>query len=294
MRRLLRVILLLIVLLLSAVSLLFVSHSWLYPKQKESYEHQVSVVSYNTHQMGQCKKPMHNEVVQYLLQTDADILCLQEVEVRHNLHYLTLPELKLIFSLKYPYSYIDFKIYNSFRQYGNVVFSKYPLINKQTIDYPSRANISSRCDVVVKGDTLRLITNHLESNRIEQQDIDSVVKTRSIHSGLLEYKLTNASRLRNEQARIVHGEVKESPYPVVLVGDLNAIPLSGTYLRLRSGMRDAFLRTSNLRLGSTLVFQRLGLRIDYILCSPSLTPTEFRIDKTTASDHYPIAATIAW
>lgn len=136
----------------------------------QDYAHRLTVLTYNTHRMGEFRKPPQNRVLQYLLRQDADIICLQEVEVYRDATYLTLGELRGTLREKYPYSYIDFSVYNSRRQFGNVVFSRYPLINKQTIRYPSRANISSRCDVVVGADTLRLITNHLESNRFDRGD----------------------------------------------------------------------------------------------------------------------------
>ena len=115
-------------------------------------DHSVSVLTYNTHRMGMYRKPDYNQVIHYIRRTNADIVCLQEVEVYKSERYLTLQDLRDALR-QYKYTYYDFSVYNSKRQYGNVVFSKYPLTNKQTVRYKSRANISSRCDVVVGGDT---------------------------------------------------------------------------------------------------------------------------------------------
>ena len=98
--------------------------------------------------MGEFKKPAQNEVLHYLCAQDADIICLQEVDVYKDARYLTLPEVKQALSTKYPYSYLDFSVYNSRHQYGTMVWSKYPLIHKQSIHYESRGNLSNRCDVV--------------------------------------------------------------------------------------------------------------------------------------------------
>ena len=81
--------------------------------------------------MGDFKKPDQNEVLHYLLQQqDADIICLQEVDVYKNAKYLTLPEVKKELGKKYQYSYLDFSVYDKRHQFGTMVWSKYPLINK--------------------------------------------------------------------------------------------------------------------------------------------------------------------
>lgn len=261
------------------------------------YEHRLSVLTYNTHRMGGFRKLPQNRVLQYLLRQDADVICLQEVEVYKDNTYLTLGELKGAMREKYPYSYIDFSVYNQRRQFGNVVFSRYPLINKQTIRYTSQANISSQCDIVVGNDTLRLITNHLESNRFDQRDIadnmsssDSIQKT--FHS--LSSKWERASVMRHEQARRVHEAISASPYPTIVVGDFNDLAWSYTYWRIRSTMRDCFLSSSWGRYGATYSYHHLGARIDYILCSRSLHAASCQVERVRHSDHYPVQALLVW
>lgn len=267
----------------------------------------VSVLTYNTHRMNMYRKVSHNQLIHYLRRQDADIVCLQEVEVYKNPKYLTLTELRLAMN-KYAYTYYDFKVYNKKRQFGNVVFSKYPLINKETVRYSSRSNISSRCDVVVGSDTLRLIVNHLESNRFTREDfqLPDSINSESLREGAkhISEKLESARTVRHGQADALHKAINESPYPVLVVGDFNAIPLSYTYWRIRLShalgdkfyrpLRDAFLSTSRWKLGNTYVRRGLGIRIDYILCSPSLQPKTCRIDEVNYSDHYPMTATLQW
>ena len=293
MRRFLKILFLLLFLLLIGAGFLFVSHGFLYRVPEQSSTRTLTVLTYNTHGMGQARKTPGNAVIKFLQQSDADLLCLQEVDVYKNPEYLTLNELRN--SLQgYPYTYFDFKVYNSRHQFGNVVFSKYPLVNKHTIRYPSRANISSCCDVVVGQDTLRLFTNHLESYRFTGSELDSVAAHPFHTDTVIRRKVQSASRSRFRQARIIADSVAASPYPVMLVGDLNSLPLSPTYLLLRLHLRDAFLQTSSVRLGSTYRKGRIGLRIDYILHSPDLTPTDCHTIRTTGSDHLPLQATFVW
>ena len=275
------------------VCALFISHK---RPSAEGCQKMLTVLTYNTHQMGMYEKASQNRVVRYLQKQDADIVCLQEVDVYKNDHYLTLPELRDALK-KYPYTYYDFKIYNSRHQYGIVVFSKYPLRNKHTIRYTSRGNISNYCDVIVGKDTLRLFNNHLESNKLDITDlpdsIDSEALKESAHR--ISDKLGSARQIRHEQVKAIREEINQSPYPVIVVGDFNDVPLSYTYLKMRGhDLRDCFLESSVGKWGATLTKRKIGIRIDYILCSKKLKPAAFRVDRVNYSDHYPVTATIGW
>ena len=293
MRRFLKILSVILLLLFVATGFLFVSHGFLYPKHKQSARGKLTILTYNTHAMGQARKAHANKVIQCLQQTDADILCLQEVDVYKSNKHLTLNELRNALN-QYPYTYFDFKVYNSRHQFGNAVFSRYPLVNKHTIRYPSRANISSCCDVLVGQDTIRLFTNHLESYRFTNSELDSVFAHPFQADTVIRRKAMSASRSRLRQARIVADSVAASPYPVILVGDLNSTPLSPTYLLLRRHLKDAFLQASSLRLGNTFRKGRLGIRIDYILHSDELHPVGCHTLSTDASDHLPVQASFVW
>lgn len=265
-----------------------VSHgSGLSESQLAQLPHRLSVLTWNTGRMGGFVKPEKNEVLQYLLRQDADVICLQEVDVYKDAKYLTLPDVKQCLSTKYPYSYIDFSIYNKRHQYGTMVWSKYPIINKECIHYESQGNLSNRCDLVVDDDTIRLINNHLESYKFTSQDMDDM--------GNMKEKWERATPLRNKQARAIKRIVNDSPYPTLVVGDFNAIPLSYAYLHLSRGMHDAFLETSWFKLGPTCKKKGIGIRIDYILSTSTLKPARCTVDyEATGSDHWPVAATFAW
>jgi len=261
-----------------------VSHRWRNLSQAPKPENRtLTVLTYNTQRMGGFAKVGKNKVVSYLQQVDADILCLQEVEVYKDPRYLTLDELREALA-EYPYTYYDFKVYNHRRQYGNIVFAKYPLINKHTIRYASKGNITSCCDVVVQTDTIRLMVNHLESHHLTMQEQrDTLID-----------KIEAASKIRWHQACTVKKAMLRSPYPLLVVGDFNALPIGLTYQCLRLGMRDCFLETSRGRLGLTYQHNWWGVRIDYVLCSYDLLPYRCKVDRVAASDHYPVLVSIEW
>lgn len=259
----------------------------------------LTILTWNTHQMGQYRKPKDNAILQHLLTQDADIICLQEVDVYKSPEFLTLAEVRHSLGAKYPYSYIDFSVYNNRRQFGNMVWSRYPLINKKTVDYEIRSNLSSRCDVVVGEDTFRLIVNHLESNRFTSTDmtINDGAKYENIRNSAkrIGHKWTKARNRRRGQARAVRKEIDNSPYPVIVVGDFNDIPLSYTYYTISKGLHDAWLETSWGKWGTTFKLKgSFGVRIDYILCQNPLVPVQCTVKETTGSDHSPVEAVLAW
>lgn len=271
-----------------------VSHRLWQSDQK--YEKNIKVLTLNTHGMLIHESiTAKQKMLQYLNQQDADIICLQEVLVYKNPKRLTLPALREAMK-KYPYTYYDFKVYNSHRQFGNVVFSRYPLINKQTIRYESKSNISSQCDVVVKGDTLRLIVNHLQSYGLVREDLQiDELTVEGLKNSSFNQKLQHADQLRHKQARAVKRAIRKTPHPVVVVGDFNAIPLSYVYWKIKFGLRDCFLESSLGKIGSTYRRKGIGVRIDYILCSRDLHPIKCRVDNSAKySDHLPLISTIGW
>ncbi len=246
----------------------------------------ITVLTWNTGRMGEFKKPEKNEVIQYLMSQDADVICLQEVDVYKDAQFLTLPEVRQTLSKKYPYSYIDFSVYNKRHQYGTMVWAKYPLINKQSIHYETQGNLSNRCDMVVGRDTLRIINNHLESYKLESEDLKDVDR--------IEAKWKRAIPLRNAQARVVRREIEASPYPVIVVGDFNSVALSFAYWHISAGLHDAWNETHFWEWGATYEYKGIGLRIDYILCSDPLKPVACEVKETTGSDHKPVVATLVW
>jgi len=249
--------------------------------------HRLSVMTWNTGRMGGYVKPEKNAVLQYLLQQDADVVCLQEVDVYKDAKHLTLPDVKQTLSKKYAYSYIDFSVYNKRHQYGTMVWSKYPILNKRSIRYESQGNLSNQCDIVVGNDTIRVINNHLESYRFTDDDLDG--------NGEMRKKMERSTPLRIKQSRAVRRMIDASPYPTIVAGDFNAIPLSYTYLHIRRGLHDAFLETSWFKTGPTCKKRGIGIRIDYLLSSRSLIPVSCEVDyKATGSDHWPVTAQFAW
>ena len=257
--------------------------------------HQLKVLTYNTQGMAVDKYlDTKLEMLEYINKLDADVVCLQEVLVYKKGDRLTLPMMREAMK-NYPYTYFDFKLYNSRRQFGNVVFSRYPLVNKETIQFESKANISSQCDIVVNEDTIRLMVNHLESFYLNDEDLDlSDLDVSNIQENSLVRKLVRANRLRHDQVSVLRKAIRQSPHPVIAVGDFNSLPISWVYWRMNLGMRDCFAESSVGQYGSTYQRKGMSARIDYIFTSRKLKPISCEVGDAKYSDHYPVMATIGW
>ena len=258
----------------------------------------LTLLTYNTHLLQNSTPIEQNELLRYVKGSGADIVCMQEYAVYKDRRYPSFEGVKRYMKDEYPYTYYDFSVHNKRLQYGLAVYSKYPIINKNTIPFDASSNGANRCDIVVNSDTFRLITNHLQSNLFTPQEVDSLMMLplhRSAPNSSLS-KLSTAYAKRTKQVAKVRAEIDASPYPVIVCGDFNDVPVSYTYRQLSRGLSDAFLTGSASRfaLGHTYVRHHLGIRIDYILHSPSFRATDFRIDPLPYSDHYPIRTTLRW
>ena len=246
----------------------------------------ISILTWNTARMDFKHKPGDNRVLQFLLAQNADVICLQEVDVYKDAKYLTLADVKQELYKKYPYSYLDFSVYDKRHQFGTMIWSRYPIIHKQSIHYETHGNLSNRCDIVVGQDTLRIINNHLESYKFVSSDMSDVDR--------IEAKWRRALPLRNAQARVIRKEIEASPYPVIVVGDFNSVALSYAYWHISSGLHDAWNELHPWSWGATFEQMGIGVRIDYILCSDPLRPTACWLPRTKASDHKPVVAILEW
>jgi len=268
--------------------------------QKPQTNNPIRILTYNMKMSGDLKKHTKrkpNKVIQYILDSNADIVCLQEFTVSTNKEYITNEDIFNIFT-KYPYKHIQFREVNIANSSGVATFSKYPIINKQKIRYESKYNLSIFSDIQINGKTIRLINNHLESNRLTENDKNMPIKLKddfnaeSISGVTLRFsrKLGVAYKLRAKQADAVARAIAESPYKVIACGDFNDVPSSYSYTKIKGNLVDAFTQTGN-GFGWTFNERYYHFRIDFILYDASaFSPITMKIDKVNYSDHYPVIA----
>lgn len=237
-----------------------------------------------------------NEVMQYILKQNADIVCLQEFALSGEKNRFTEKEFDDLFPM-YPYKHIQFKISRWNRHQGIATLSKYPIINKKPVNYKSAINMSIYSDIVVGKDTIRVINNHLESNRITVQDMKQTSELKENFNSdrfgdLTKYfseKLSIASKARALQADEIAKIREKTHYKLIICGDFNDIPSSYAYSKVKGNLNDAFCKTET-GLGWTYNRSYFRFRIDYIMYDENFEATNYKRGNLRASDHYPIQA----
>mgnify|MGYP002544963616 CR=1 FL=1 len=112
------------------------------------------------------KKEGKNPILSYLADSEADIICLQEYNSTKNKKYLTDEDIRKALKA-YPYR----SIHNPEKGGSQLAcFSKFPILSARPIKYESTYNGSMQYTLKVNEDTITLINNHLESNKLTKED----------------------------------------------------------------------------------------------------------------------------
>ena len=260
-------------------------------------ENSFKVLSYNIMGFdGAVKKDGENPILNYLKNSGADILCLQEYQTIESSHYLSQKDVEK--ALKdYPYHKIQ--TVGSEKGHTNRIacYSKYPILSSRRLDYASEYNGSAVYELKIGEDTVMLINNHLESNKLTKEDkvvYESMLKspeTKKVKSGarLLIRDLAEASAIRGSQADSIAQEIASSQHPYIIVcGDFNDTPISYAHRVIGQGLNDTFTQ-SGRGLGISYNQNKFYFRIDNILASKNLKSYNCTVDRSIKeSDHYPI------
>ncbi|MGM9805664.1 MAG: endonuclease/exonuclease/phosphatase family protein [Candidatus Aphodosoma sp.] len=264
--------------------------------ESDDTDRTVSLLTYNVEMFNGSKDL--KSFVEYIRETDADIVCLQEFGFYNRA--LSQSDILGEFDKLYPYRHLWYKNQSSRSSSGLATFSRFPIVKKEKIQYRSEHNISIFSDIDINGDTIRVLNNHLESNKLNSSDKnlaslldentprDAKIK----HTRRLQTKLGTAMKIRARQAEAIRYTISRTRYPVIVAGDFNDVPQSYTYRIIASGLNDAYIKAGKPGYYWTYNSSFMYFPIDHILFSPSLKATKAAIHRTELSDHYPLTATI--
>lgn len=257
----------------------------------------LKVLSYNVESFGYAPgEPARegpNEIVSYLGSSGADIVCLQEAN-----DFRVKSEIDSVMRAVYPYQHMEQKDAS-----GDMlrIYSKFPIVSSERIDYQSTGNLSVASQVNINGRLVLVINNHLESNQLNAADKKGFTdlvkgkldenKAREKSSRLID-KLAAAAEKRGPQADAVAEYIlRHRQMAMIVCGDFNETPISYSHRRIGKGLTDCFEAAGN---GPGLSYHRSGMyvRIDHVFCSRDWKPYRCEVDsKIKQSDHYPI---ICW
>jgi endonuclease/exonuclease/phosphatase family metal-dependent hydrolase len=229
---------------------------------------------------------------------NADILCMQEFftslapDWYANLSYISK-------HFNYPYYCFSHDDDGDKHFFGNVIFSRYPIIDSGIIRYPRPALPESlvHADIKVNDDTIRVYTTHLQSLQLQPSDYEKINRIKEGDDGIVSNSKTIFSKLRTGisyrklQVDVIEQVLGDSPHPMIFCGDLNDVPNSYTYFTVRGNMQDAFLK-KGFGIGRTFTALSPTLRIDYIFAENKFRIDQFHRIVRNYSDHYMLVSDI--
>ncbi len=237
-------------------------------------------------------------VTDYISEQKADIVCLQE-DTGYKGVTMTQAYNKL-----FPYNDTIKVVHSSEASNSVGIHSRYPIIRREEIHYPSDTNGSAAWWLKVDNDTLIVINNHFESCHLTQSDrnqyrqiLHGKMDRDSVRSEshLLLIKLAEANAKRALQIKTVSEYIRtNSNYPIIVCGDFNDNPISFSRYTIAKDLTDCFVAAGS-GIGLSYNQKAFSFRIDHIFCSDHLIPVDCKVDsKMNASDHYPVLCWLKW
>lgn len=264
----------------------------------EQTKNYVSVLSYNVrefdvYQGSDNKHTITKKTIKWLKNDTSDIKCIQDFYNSESAEtFNTREQLSAQDSDTPYYFHVRYTSANHNRgQFGIAIFSKYPFISKGEVPFRVRTDNGAIFADIVKGkDTLRIYNIHLESMSINQNELQPIDKPEEtfLYAGK---RLKKGFSMRAQQVQTIVSHIQTSPYPVILCGDLNDLPYSFTYFKLRGSLDNSF---ESRGVGTEFTFngKLFFLRIDnQFYEDEKLNCLYFNTHREIPfSDHYPVRA----
>ncbi|MFC0605464.1 endonuclease/exonuclease/phosphatase family protein [Winogradskyella pulchriflava] len=238
----------------------------------------MSVMSYNVrlfnHFQWLPSKTVKEDIVKLIRDENPDIICLQEYRTKDP---ITLD------------GYFGFNTtFNNTVKRGQALFSKFPIVNSGSLEFPNTSNNAIFVDVVKEKDTIRVYNLHLQSSGVNT-DVDKLKKESSEQ---LFKQVGTTFKEQQAQVELFLKHKSKCKYKTIVTGDFNNTAYSYIYKKIKGdNLIDTFEEAGN-GFGKTYDFKFFPLRIDFILADKSFTVNGFKTFEQKLSDHYPIKTTI--
>ncbi|MDR0695146.1 MAG: endonuclease/exonuclease/phosphatase family protein [Prevotellaceae bacterium] len=253
---------------------------------------EIKIITYNVHLFGvnTATRTLETlpDIAAFIGKEAPDIVCLQEAAV------FDTAGIRRLFP-DYPHIY-----YRSRRLFGKAWFttatlSRHPVRGKGVIVFPNSGNTCIYTDISIDGQIVRVYNNHLESTRLDLAMSFSRLKEDRVRNEEIKrvtVRLRDAFKKRAAQVDTVAAHIAASPYPVLVCGDFNDLPMSYTYRKMKGSRHDAFM-DAGAGMPSSFRSMLPAFRIDYIFNDDYFEAKQFYIPEIRYSDHYPVVAVFA-
>ncbi len=258
----------------------------------------LKIVTFNCLHMDDIREDRaQNRSLRFLLDCDADVICLQEMLLMFDERENPWLDRTLVDSLlaKYPYQphmgYTDMKILSRYPAHTE------PTLNQSNNPYWPPAYRFYRINV--NGTVVMLANVHLPSYHLSEEERQVVTDIRGFSSAKRSAgemkrsiigKLKKAFKYRAESVDSLMASLRQVKLPLIVCGDFNDVPASWCYRQfLKEGFHDAYAETS---FGPTITYNAhmFWFHLDQILYRGDIRPLSVKRITMNASDHYPLMA----
>ncbi|BAO74359.1 hypothetical protein WPG_0129 [Winogradskyella sp. PG-2] len=217
-------------------------------------------------------KSVKDDIVEFVYTENPDVVCFQE--------YPRSIQLEL-------QGYTNYNArYTKDARGGQVIYSKFPIVNSGSLEFPNSSNNGIYVDIIKEKDTIRVYTLHLESSGINT-DVEDL---KSESSSDLFKQVGVTFKKQQEQVELLLKHRSKCKYKTIVTGDFNNTAYSYIYKEIKGDdLLDTFEEAGN-GFGKTFDFKFFPLRIDFILSDEVFTVNSFKTYDVKLSDHYPVIA----
>jgi endonuclease/exonuclease/phosphatase family metal-dependent hydrolase len=258
-------------------------------------ENTVRVLTYNA---AEFSIPYHKDkftarkaLNDFFKQQNPEIICLQE---GGDFFESTIKNINAYFPFLAEYPYQS-------RIFGNqiAIYSRFPILYEEKLSSEKTGNGCNFADIQIGTKKVRVFTLHLTSNKVSAM-ADDLAKSGEISDddswlefGRMLKRVRSTGIKRTREAEFIASIIQQSPYPVIVCGDFNEIPVSYVYKTLSDNLSDAF-REAAFGFSSTYNGKIPALKIDNILMSPTIEARNCKIHSIKYSDHFPMTADLVF
>lgn len=272
-------------------SVFLIGRSIQFSGRDEVSEDAVTLIDYNVGKFTMHPEHAHigsdeacaDSVFNYLLRSDADIICLQEFHTQRGV------DVRKYLTQRMPGYEIEYYAHISGHgAYGNVILSRFPVVSRGKFDFDESTNQAVYADLDIRGKVIRVYNCHFESYSLSLPRLVKALTSRE--DGKVqeaEEKMRSSITRRPQQVGEVLDDIRNSPVESIVTGDFNDTPMSYTYQQMQKGKKDTFIEAGK-GLGGTYTGLWPFIRIDYVLLPENCETLFHKVERKRFSDHYPI------
>lgn len=265
-------------------------------------DNSITLVTFNARYFGLFDQKGDDETESFMEKVNKinpDVLCVQEMA---NISVPRANELMKSFYKKYnTYQKVNIKIGKDGAWLCDniAILSKFPVADKGVVEHdPSSGNYTIYADIVAHGDTVRVISTHLQSIKFERREYDAVKQLElegnpekvDAYKSIVS-KMKYAFLMRAKQTDAIADFISKSPHKIIVCGDFNDTPLSYAYRTIKGEMKDAFMEAGS-GFGRTYVGSMPSFRIDFIMGDPSFAFYNYYAKAFDFSDHKLVSCSV--